>query len=284
MAPKFCRRCLLSVAIRDIISKLAPIMSHTHRCWSFAAIVLVVSILLVPAVTRAQADTAAGEGRAVLEQSAPVAASQASSPEVTTGALAAAPGKPSEVSAVPAPSDKPAGLEFNFFAAEPGATPNADSVAQGAAIDKLAQTRRHRLTVHQTLGLVTWALMGASCVVGQLNYHDLYGGGSGRGAYQLPHQLLVYPTAIMFAITGTYALLAPTPYKKPLKFDTALVHRIAAIGATAGMIAQVALGFITARQADAGNPTDLKQMAQVHAVVGWTTFGFMTAAGAAWVF
>jgi hypothetical protein len=78
--------------------------------------------------------------------------------------------------------------------------------------------------------------------------------------------------------------LAPQPYKKPLKFDTGLIHRIAAIGATAGMVAEVVLGFITARTADSGNSSGIKQMATVHDVVGWTTFGFMTAAGAAWIF
>jgi hypothetical protein len=126
--------------------------------------------------------------------------------------------------------------------------------------------------------------MAASCIIGQLNYNDLYGGGSGRGSYMLPHQLLVYSTTGLFTATGIYALLAPQPYNKPLKFDTGLVHRIAAIGATAGMVAQVVLGFITARTADAGNPSGLHEMAKIHDVVGWTTFGFMTAAGAAWIF
>ncbi len=185
---------------------------------------------------------------------------------------------------LPAPGSKPPGLDFNFFAAEPGATPGADTTAKDASVDQLSKTRRHRLEIHQTLGIATWILMGASCVVGQLNYNDLYGGGSGRGSYQMPHRLLVYPTAALFATTGIYSLLAPSPYKKPLQLDTALVHRLAAIGATAGMLAEVALGFITARQADAGNPSGLKQMAQAHQIVGWTTFGFMTAAGLSWVF
>lgn len=184
----------------------------------------------------------------------------------------------------PAPSSKPAGLDFTFFGAEPGASSSADSAATNANIDELSKKRRHRLEIHQTLGIATWVLMGASCVIGQLNYNDLYGGGSGRGGYQMPHRLLVYSTSALFAATGIYALLAPTPYKKPLRFDTALIHRIAAIGATAGMLTEVVLGFITARTADAGNPTGLKQKAQIHDVVGWTTFGFMTAAGASWVF
>ena len=126
--------------------------------------------------------------------------------------------------------------------------------------------------------------MAASCIIGQLNYNDLYGGGSGRGSYQMPHRLLVYSTAGLFTATGIYALLAPQPYKKPLKFDTGLIHRIAAIGATAGMVAEVVLGFITARTADSGNSSGIHQMAKVHDAIGWTTFGFMTVAGTAWLF
>ena len=126
--------------------------------------------------------------------------------------------------------------------------------------------------------------MAASCIIGQLNYNDLYGGGSGGGSYMMSHRLLVYSSTGLFTATGIYALLAPQPYKKPLQFDTGLVHRIAAIGATAGMVAEVVLGFITARTADAGNPSGIKSMAKAHDAIGWTTFGFMTVAGAAWIF
>ena len=185
---------------------------------------------------------------------------------------------------VPAPSDKPAGLDLDFFGPESGSGSGIDTSAKASDTAELSKKRRHRLETHQFLGLTTWAFMAASCVIGQLNYNDLYGGGSGRGSYRMPHQILVYSTTGLFAATGIYALLAPQPYKKPLKFDTGLVHRAAAIGATAGMVAQVVLGFITARTADAGNPSGLAHMAKIHDVVGWTTFGFMTAAGATWLF
>ena len=189
-------------------------------------------------------------------------------------------------SAVPAPdpSDKPAGLDFQFFEPETSTLSGADSAAKDARFSELSQKRRHRLETHQFLGLTTWVFMAASCIIGQLNYSDLYGGGSGRGSYQMPHRLLVYSSAGLFTATGIYALLAPQPYKKPLKFDTGLIHRIAAIGATAGMVAEVVLGFITARTADSGNPSGIKQMAKVHDAIGWTTFGFMTVAGTAWLF
>ena len=184
----------------------------------------------------------------------------------------------------PAQSDKPAGLDFQFFESDAAASPGTDSATKSANISELSKKRRHRLETHQFLGLTTWAFMAASCIIGQLNYNDLYGGGSGRGSYQMPHRLLVYSSTGLFTATGIYALLAPQPYKKPLKFDTGLIHRIAAIGATAGMVAEVVLGFITARTADSGNPSGIKSMAKVHDAIGWTTFGFMTVAGTAWLF
>ena len=245
-------------------------MIPIHQRWSSAAVLF--GVLFVPAMTWAQDSPPVGP-------EPPVAEDQAAS-------VPAAPPSGPLPSAAPAPvlSDKPAGLDFQFFEPDNGELSSADSAARNAQFSELSQKRRHRLTTHQFLGLTTWAFMAASCIIGQLNYHDLYGGGSGRGAYQMPHRLLVYSTAGLFTATGIYALLAPQPYKKPLKFDTGFIHRVAAIAATAGILTEVVLGFITARTADAGNPSGLKTMATVHDVVGWTTFGFMTVAGTAWLF
>ena len=213
--------------------------------------------------------------------SQPVSPSEASSPPPAQGESTAP---------APAVGDKHLDgqapkLDFNFFdePAKPGLlSPSGTSPENDTAA--LAHTRRHRLEVHQVLGLTTWGLMLAASVVGQLNYNNLYGGGSGSGTYLMPHRLLTYSTAIMFSITAGYALFAPKPYSKPLKFDTGLIHRIAAIGASAGMVAQMVLGFVTARTADSGNADNLKRNAQIHGIIGWTTLGFMTAAGAVWVF
>jgi hypothetical protein len=245
-------------------------MTRFRRRLFFAAISI--GVLFAPIATRAQESPPAG-------QEAQAGVDQAASPPV------ASPSGPL-TSAAPtlAPSGKPAGLDFEFFGPEDAAAAGADSAERIATASELSQKRRSRLGIHQFLGLTTWAFMAASCIVGQLNYNDLYGGGSGRGSYMMPHRLLVYSSTGLFTATGIYSLLAPQPYKKPLKFDTGLIHRAAAIGATAGMIAEVVLGFITARTADAGNPSGLKQMAKAHNVVGWTTFGFMTVAGTAWLF
>jgi hypothetical protein len=243
-------------------------MIHVHQRFLFVA--SFVGVLLVAMPGRAQPSAVTGE------ETPPSQDQAASSQPVLPSPIL-----PSAASA-PAPSDKPAGLDFNFFGNAPA--PDADSAAKSANISDLSKKRRHRLETHQLLGLGTWAFMAASCIIGQLNYNDLYGGGSGRGSYMMPHRLLVYSTTGLFTATGIYALLAPQPYKKPLKFDTGLVHRIAAIGATAGMLTEVVLGFVTARTADSGNGSGLKQKAQIHDAVGWATFGFMTVAGTAWLF
>ncbi len=173
-------------------------------------------------------------------------------------------------------------LNFDLFTDDKKPTASPDDVQRLA---DSANLRRLRLRKHQIWGIATWALMATTAIIGQLNYNDVYGSGGGRtGNYLWPHRLLGYSTGLSFAIAGTYALLAPTPYKKPLRFDSSLVHRIAAAAATVGMVAQVALGFYTARKADAGNPDGLQTDAKTHLAIGYATLGCLTIAGAAWIF
>ncbi|MEG7973058.1 hypothetical protein, partial [Listeria monocytogenes] len=67
--------------------------------------------------------------------------------------------------------------------------------------------------------------------------------------FDKPHMGLGIATTAMFATTGSLALFAPNPYPKPIKFDTALVHKVAMAGATAGMVAQIIMGPITGSRA-----------------------------------
>ena len=180
-------------------------------------------------------------------------------------------------------------LDFDFFgdkAAGAGTAGNESDNSDADASDREQQshTRRWMLKTHQTLGIATWALMAATVTVGQLNYNQLYGGGSGPPKWQNAHEILVLSTSVAFAATAAFAIFAPTPYKKPLRFDTGLVHRIAVIGATLGMVTEGLLGWWTTHQANAGNPNNLRTMAHIHQIVGYTTFGFLTVAGTVWVF
>jgi hypothetical protein len=170
----------------------------------------------------------------------------------------------------------------DLFADEKASVPLAGAEADRLAAE--AALRRSRLSTHQILGTTTWGLMLVTTILGQLNYSDEYGGGGRTGRYLWPHRIGSYLTTASFTAAGIYALLAPTPYKRPLKFDTAFVHKAAVIGATAGMVAQVVLGFWTARQADAGNPRGLKDRAQLHQILGYSTFGLLTVAQATWLF
>ena len=187
--------------------------------------------------------------------------------------------------------DKPAEakppLDFDFFGGKAAGdgTGGAGGENPDLAIEReqQSQTRRWMLKTHQTLGIATWALMAATVTVGQLNYNQLYGGG-GSTKWQGTHQVLVLSTSVAFAAAAAFAIFAPTPYKKPLHFDTGLVHRIAVIGATLGMVTEGLLGWWTTHQANAGNPNNLRTMARTHQIVGYTTFGFLTIAGTVWVF
>ena len=178
-------------------------------------------------------------------------------------------------------------LDFDFFGDKAGGAGAGEAAGESSDLatkrEQQSQTRRWMLKTHQTLGIATWVLMAATVTVGQLNYNQLYGGG-GTNKWQGTHQILVLSTSVAFAATAAFAIFAPTPYKKPLHFDTGLVHRIAVIGATLGMVTEGLLGWWTTHQANAGNPNNLRSMALTHQIVGYSTFGLLTIAGTVWLF
>ena len=183
------------------------------------------------------------------------------------------------------PSEDKASLDFDFFGDKAGGKGAGKTIDLDVAErERQSQTRRWMLKTHQTLGMTTWALMAATVTVGQLNYNQIYRHGGGSMKWQKPHQILVLATSLAFAATASFAIFAPTPYKKPLHFDTGLVHRIAVIGATLGMVTEGLLGWWSTHQANAGNPNNLGTMVLAHQIVGYTTFGFLTLAGGVWVF
>jgi hypothetical protein len=222
---------------------------------------------------------------ALLCGSSPLAlAAEAEGPSTTPMAGHAAARLPAQ-GAPPAKAANDKDLNFDFFAADNQAD-KKDGAANRDADEVAARASRRRwmLKVHQTLGLATWALMAATVTVGQLNYNQIYGDGSHSTKWQGPHKALVASTSIAFAGTGAFAIFAPKPYDRPLKFDTGLVHRIAVIGATLGMVSEIVLGITTRGRAEAGNPRSLKTLARTHQIIGYSTFGFLTVAATVWVF
>jgi hypothetical protein len=53
----------------------------------------------------------------------------------------------------------------------------------------------------------------ATVIVGQMNYTDKFGGGSGTGQYELTHTYLATATTLTFVTAGILALAAPVPLK-----------------------------------------------------------------------
>ncbi len=177
----------------------------------------------------------------------------------------------------------PSDMGFDLFG--PAAPPPPSALSPDVA--RQAERRRTMLTLHQTFGIGTLVTMAATTVIGALDYHDLYGSGSGSGNYLWPHRILVGVTTLEFATAGFLAAFAPKPYAGEVSdrgFSTATVHKTATALATLGMLTQIGVGFVAARRAEAGNPNDRRSLARIHEVVGYTTMGLIVVAASAWVF
>lgn len=200
---------------------------------------------------------AAAIGSAALAQTTPAQAA----PAQATPAQAAPP------EAVPAP---PAN---DFELLPPEKAPDPADVARGRELSRELSQRRSLLQLHQLGGFATVGAMVATSVVGQLNYNDKYGGGGYSGRYIVPHRWLGIGTAAIFTATGLLAVFAPSPLSKPLRLDTVAVHRVAMAVATAGMLAQIILGPLTASKE--GQPSQ-RDFALAHQIVGYATLAATT--------
>jgi hypothetical protein len=172
------------------------------------------------------------------------------------------PAAPPGASAQPAPED------IDLLPSP--ATPNAEAVARQEELDRELRARRKMLQLHQLGGMLMLASLGATVVFGELNYIDKYGGGGDTGRWYTWHTVSAITSAVLFAGTGALALFAPSPLEKRSRLDTAMLHRIAMGVATAGMVTQVVLGFVTAGK---GGSISQRDYALAHQIVGFATFG-----------
>ena len=170
--------------------------------------------------------------------------------------------------ATAAPAASAGDLDFDFL--EPVKTPPKEEIEQ---IARTGRVRRGILTTHQIMGFATLAALSATVVIGHLNYHDMYQSGNLTGRFRVAHQGLAIGTSALFGSIGMLAVFAPNPTPKPIRFDTALVHKISMILATAGMVTQVILGPITVSHA---GRLDQPKLALGHVVTGYATWAFMT--------
>jgi hypothetical protein len=214
------------------------------------------------------------------------------SPHRVAGALAALlllstparaddpPARPSDAPTAGASSDGASAtpsLDFNLMENEP----NAVTPQVGAEFDHEVARRRTMLQLHQALGLALLGSMGATVVVGQLNINDQFRGGGASGKYQTAHTVLAGTTAVLFTGVALLGVIAPTPYKKSLGWDTATAHKALMIGATAGMLTQVALGIVAANKRGS---LDERSWVTAHQVVGYATAGMVAAGVVTYVF
>jgi hypothetical protein len=143
-------------------------------------------------------------------------------------------------------------------------------------LNRKLETRRKMLQLHQLGGFLTLASVGATVAVGQANYADKYGGGGDTGRFRELHKWMGFGTAVIFAATGALAVFAPVPIEKKIQLDTATIHKASMAVATAGMVAQIVLGIVTASKEGS---TSQRDFALAHQIIGYTTL-VATATGA----
>lgn len=163
----------------------------------------------------------------------------------------------------------------------PEKPPDAATLAQQKEINDQIRRRRTMLQLHQLGGFATLASLTVAVTLGQLNYLDKYAGGGDSGRWSAPHAVAAYTAAAIFTGTALLAVLAPNPTEKPLRLDTATLHKVAMSIAALGYASQIVLGILTAQSqgAHASPAARLRQrdFALAHQIVGYTTFAAATA-------
>jgi len=160
----------------------------------------------------------------------------------------------------------------------------AKEAARVAQIEKTGKVRRAMLVTHQALGFTTLAVMAATLAVGQVNYQARYNGfhnGNDYDRFAPAHLGLGISSTLLFATLGALGWAAPNPYPKPVRLDTAMIHKVAMSLATAGMVTQLILGPLTTWKEGSLQQRD---MALGHLIVGYATWGFMATGVIAYVF
>ncbi len=208
-----------------------------------------------------------------------------SAPAADGGSAPAADSAPTPAPTTPAPAPATGGdLNFNLLDEnKPKLTAfeEAAKARRDAEIARKVTLRRKLLVVHQGFGFATLGLLALTLVFGTLNYVDKYGGGDDNGEWYWWHTSFAGIATTAFATTGILALVAPNPYPKPRRFDTAMLHKIMMGIATAGFVAESILGPIVAWRE---GKLDQRDWALAHLVIGYGTFASMGVGTLAFVF
>jgi hypothetical protein len=197
-------------------------------------------------------------------------------------------------------------------AAEAAPAGPAGAAAPALSDEEYASQLRTRNTlakIHRGLGIATWVGMIATMTFGFIQYYDLYGGafgshtdnpcvnGTATFGYQgcigrpWPHTISSLTTSALYFSTFALSLFMPDPdgaSEGDSDFArTMRTHKILRWIHFGGMIAQIALGLITANALDRSNPDDFRTgqvLGGIHMGIGLVTFGALTWAGAIMLF
>jgi hypothetical protein len=255
------------------------------------------SLLAIPAFAQVVGEGGGAEGDAATSDAGEAEASD------VDGEMEAV--EPVEPAAEPASSVP--GPEEAAEAAQEEPPPPSNDMQDFAA--QLRQ-RQELASVHRAFGIATWGAMLITEVLGLIQFNNLYGffaadaadtpcvqGTAAFGQDQCygvpyPHLVASMTTTALYATTFTLSFLLPDPagasegdgaFANNLRIHKTLrwVHLV-------GMVAQVFLGFASAGNwfgVDRANDYDAQlAIASVHQLIGLTTFGVLTAAGALMLF
>ena len=241
--------------------------------------------LLAPLAARAQVTAAeaarqyaqsAPEPQPAISPVTPVATPATAAPAPATGPTSptpeATPAAPTAASGGPQASPS---FPDDFDLLPKEKLPDAAGQARAAEIERKIGLRRKLLQLHQLGGFLTLGALTLTVVSGQLNYQDKYGGGGDTARFRQLHLLSSYGAAAIFATTGLLAILAPNPTDKPVRLDTATLHKIFLAIATAAMVSEVVLGPLTG---SAEGTLRQRDLALAHQIIGYTALA-STAAG-----
>lgn len=153
----------------------------------------------------------------------------------------------------------------------------APAPAATAAGEPDHDARRARLALHQAMGLGTLGALAATGVAGIAYYQQRYESlqpPSSLAGLSTAHLALSALSGAAYLTTATVALTAPEPAATSAfeGLDSVLVHQGLAVLHAAGIVSTVALGLLSARSDPA--------LTDAHRVLGFTTFGLMTASAA----
>jgi hypothetical protein len=164
--------------------------------------------------------------------------------------------------------------------------------------------------IHRTMGIITWASMTVTVLLGMIQFYNLYGFGDGQddnpcatgravfGQDQCwgtpwPHATSALITTSLYAATLSMSigLLLNDPNEvltgRGAYSDRIRAHSVLALVHLAGMLAQtfIGIGLANGWFGDrANNYSDLQTVATLHQVIGWTTWAALGTAGAIMLF